>query len=366
MKKSTLAAISCLICGPTFGDEISGITISPMVGMSFYDIEGSDESAHGSIGIGYQFESPWALEFVYADTETEVDRLNLDIDFSRWHLDALYHTDTIGDIRPYFAFGVGEGEYDYSPGRDIDERLYNLGAGVKYAFADNTSFRGDLKAFYGTDENDVNMAISLGIYHVFGTASAAPVSSAPLDSDNDGVIDDNDACPDTPTGASVDFRGCPLDADKDGVADYRDQCPDTTNRSAIIDDNGCYEVLKEEVRIALDVEFDNDSANSRDSHRPEVKRVHDFMQKYPGTQVTIEGHTDSRGSEAYNQNLSERRAKTIADMLINDFGVSASRVKFVGYGEARPIADNNTADGRQRNRRVVGSVEATVETIIKK
>ena len=87
------------------------------------------------------------------------------------------------------------------------------------------------------------------------------------------------------------------------------------------------------------------------------------MQKYPETQVTIEGHTDSRGSAEYNRNLSQQRADTVAGILKDRFGVPAARVTAIAYGESRPIDTNDTAEGRQRNRRVVGVVEATVETI---
>jgi len=87
------------------------------------------------------------------------------------------------------------------------------------------------------------------------------------------------------------------------------------------------------------------------------------MQKYPETQVTIEGHTDSRGSAEYNRNLSQQRADAIAGILKDRFGVPAARVTAIAYGESRPIDTNDTAEGRQRNRRVVGVVEATVETI---
>ncbi len=112
----------------------------------------------------------------------------------------------------------------------------------------------------------------------------------------------------------------------------------------------------------MNVQFDTDSARTRPEHREEVLEVVRFMREYPQTRVTIEGHTDDRGDAAYNRNLSQRRAQAIADMLVADFGIPASRVSAIGYGESRPVATNDTVEGRQRNRRVVGVVEATVET----
>ena len=87
------------------------------------------------------------------------------------------------------------------------------------------------------------------------------------------------------------------------------------------------------------------------------------MKSFPSTSVVMEGHTDSKGAEAYNQRLSERRAKTIADMLVTDFGIDGSRVDSRGYGESRPVASNDTDEGRQHNRRVVAHIEEQEEEI---
>ena len=92
---------------------------------------------------------------------------------------------------------------------------------------------------------------------------------------------------------------------------------------------------------------------------PDARRfiVLDPMLATGGSAVaTIEGHTDSTGPEEYNQGLSERRANAIAAYLTDNKGVSANRLKTVGYGESRPVADNATREGRQRNRRVIAVI----------
>ncbi|WP_080376624.1 OmpA family protein [Stenotrophomonas sp. Marseille-Q4652] len=88
-----------------------------------------------------------------------------------------------------------------------------------------------------------------------------------------------------------------------------------------------------------------------------------FMREYPLTKVVLEGHTDDRGSEAYNQQLSEKRAAAVAGVLVERFGIDRSRVSSVGYGESSPIVSNDTAENRARNRRVTAKVSANVETI---
>lgn len=116
-------------------------------------------------------------------------------------------------------------------------------------------------------------------------------------------------------------------------------------------------VLREKVSIELEVLFDNDKAIIKPEHYNEVKEVADFMTKYSNTTTVIEGHTDSNGSDSYNQQLSQRRADAVKDMLINQFGIDANRVTAVGYGEAQPRASNATAEGRQQNRRVIAVID---------
>ncbi|WP_028238479.1 OmpA family protein [Stutzerimonas azotifigens] len=119
------------------------------------------------------------------------------------------------------------------------------------------------------------------------------------------------------------------------------------------------EPAAEPVRVELDVLFDFDSARVREESYAEIQNVTDFMKQYPETSTTVEGHTDSIGTDAYNQRLSERRASAVRDVMVNQHGIESSRVRAVGYGESRPIADNSTDAGRQLNRRVEAEVEAT-------
>lgn len=113
------------------------------------------------------------------------------------------------------------------------------------------------------------------------------------------------------------------------------------------------------VTINLDVKFETNKSVVRPIYWWDVQKVADFMKKYPETEVTIEGHTDSVGKEAANIKLSQARADAIAELLIEKYGIDKSRVKAIGYGPKKPIADNNTAEGRAQNRRV----EAQIETV---
>ena len=129
-----------------------------------------------------------------------------------------------------------------------------------------------------------------------------------------------------------------------------------------VDAEGCYVELDKEVTIDLNLEFDTNSADLRSDHYPEIQQVVDFLRQYPTATAVIEGHTDSRGAAAYNQSLSERRAASVRDYLVSQGGVAADRLTsrgYGGYGETRPKASNDTAEGRQENRRVSAVVSGT-------
>lgn len=117
----------------------------------------------------------------------------------------------------------------------------------------------------------------------------------------------------------------------------------------------------EPVRVELDVKFDFDRAVVRPESYNDIENLADFMKQYQQTTTVLEGHTDSVGTDAYNQRLSERRAQAVREVLVNQYGVAGSRVDSVGYGESRPVADNSTEEGRAINRRVEAEVEARPE-----
>lgn len=168
------------------------------------------------------------------------------------------------------------------------------------------------------------------------------------DSDNDGVHDQYDQCPDTPHGVEVDETGCPVDSDGDGVADYLDKCPDTPQNMEV-DAHGC----PIQVSMSLTVHFDFNKSEIKQEFQSDLQNAANFLQKHPRANLRIEGHTDSVGSEEYNQKLSRERAQQVKTYLIEQFDLPEERITCVGYGESQPIADNQTQQGRRENRRAV-------------
>jgi OOP family OmpA-OmpF porin len=182
-----------------------------------------------------------------------------------------------------------------------------------------------------------------------GTAAGAKVdaSGCELDSDGDGVGDSRDQCPNTPPGAKVDERGCESDSDGDGVVDSADKCPDTPKGDRV-DAVGCS--FKEEIKLP-GVAFETGKADLKPESIPALEVAIATLKRYPELNVEVAGHTDSRGSDALNLDLSSRRADTVLKYL-QDGGVT-NAMTARGYGERQPVASNNNDDGRQQNRRVV-------------
>jgi OOP family OmpA-OmpF porin len=190
------------------------------------------------------------------------------------------------------------------------------------------------------------------------TPAGTPVdaSGCTKDTDGDGVHDGIDACPNTPSGVKVDAKGCPLDSDGDGVTDDRDQCPNTP-RGTKVDANGCpppVVPLFEEGKKTLVLEgvtFEYNKSVLTAEAKTVLDRTAQAIKDNPGFNIEVGGHTDSRGKDLYNLKLSADRARSVLRYLL-DKGVDPSRLTAKGYGETKPIADNNTDEGRAKNRRV--------------
>ena len=120
------------------------------------------------------------------------------------------------------------------------------------------------------------------------------------------------------------------------------------------------EPVHEKVSITLSVEFDTGKANIKPKYNDDIKLIADFMKRYPSTTAVIVGHTDNVGKEVVNVKLSYRRADNIRAYLAENFGIDRSRIKVIGYDYQKPIAGNQTAQGRQKNRRAETQIETNV------
>lgn len=296
--------------------------------MDFDSQRQSDDELGYNLGIGYGLTDNLATELTYS-------RINMNTSFGRdrlraYRLDLVYNLDnTIGTLSPFFVGGIGDTKFD----TDKDTTI-NLGAGLRHRFNDRVEWRAAARTFFGFDDGTYDIGIDTGLVFHLGAAPAPRVeASAPpvvADSDGDGVPDDRDACPNTPRNYAVDERGCPI-------------------------------MLEEVARITLNVQFDFDQAVVKPEYFDDIRQVADFLAEHDDVVATVEGHTDSTGTDEYNQGLSERRAAAVRQVLIERFNVSPARISSVGYGESRPVTSNATSEGRAQNRRVEGAMTATMQ-----
>lgn len=282
-------------------------------------VGGGKDSVVGGINLGYRFANDWALEI---GGGSDIDGEALDIgklDMYYWLGEA--EPDSTA-WRPYWVAGISYFDLDDQPntpepldlgGEDEHTWQAGLGFGMSKMFTDHFEFRGDVRGLYKVreDKNDaVDGALNLAVNYYFNGPAAAPVAQA------------------APAPAPV---AQPVAAPA--------SMPE-----------------KRTITVQLKVEFDFDKAVVRNIYGDELEAIANAMKAHGDIDLALEGHTDSRGTDAYNQALSERRVAAVKAKLAQDYGIPASRITTAGYGESRPIADNATDEGRQRNRRVIGEL----------
>lgn len=301
------------------GHRAGTIMLSPMVGGYIFDsdLDIDDATALGGFA-GYNLTDRIGLEGAYFDAESQIDGSSVDVDLDLWTINGLYHFMPEEQLVPYVSLGLGMARFDADSGNDHDEMAASIGAGVKYFLAEDVAFRADIREVSTFPENSLLYSVGVTFY-LGGKTAAAPSPAAavaekigPKDSDGDGVIDTVDQCPGTPRGADVDNRGC---------------------------------------WVIKNLNFDT----SRDEIKPvyygTLNNVVDVLKQNPGLRVEIQGHTDSMGDRAFNEDLSQRRAQSVVNYLVGQ-GIDVQRLTAKGYGPAKPVATNDTPQGRAQNRRV--------------
>jgi OmpA-OmpF porin, OOP family len=297
-------------------------------------------------------------------------------------------------VSPYISAGVGASVWNgyygaYFPAglglqvNFLDEAYLILQAQYRFPVASGTTARNLFYSFgFAGNKKEVVLA-----------PVPIPVVEPPKDSDKDGIIDSLDACPTVPGLAQ--FKGCP-DTDKDGIQDSEDKCPTVPGLAQF---QGCPDTDGDGIQDSEDKcptvaglaryqgcpipDTDGDGVNDEEDKCPNVAgiadnlgcpdlkfyykradaslsaadkasldRVVDFMSRNPDLFITVEGHTSTPGTTAYNQKLSEKRADNCIKYLKSK-GADASKLKAIGYGEQFPVGDNTKEEGRAQSRRVV-------------
>lgn len=359
MKRLSListAVVAALLAAPALANkatEPGSIYVGPRLGLFGTDsdrrviennqlqsFKGGFDTPFAGIEAGYQFTPEWGYRVYYDYLRSSLEFTGDTSNGSAYGVDVLYNFTP----KVYGAVGINATEFS-----DIKTSFLRIGAGYRDFINDNWAFTVE-GAVQQSEKDLTEFMVMTSLRYYFGgnTASTytrqeqapapmpvAPVAPVVVDSDGDGVPDGQDKCPNTRAGYKVDADGCVM-----------------------------YE--NETVTRELVVTFALESAEVSADQREDVRKTAEFLKEYPQLNVVIEGHTDSTGSASYNQLLSERRAKAVGDLLINEYGIAASRVTTVGYGESRPKYPNDTRENREKNRRIEAVMSVTKQVPVKK
>ena len=179
------------------------------------------------------------------------------------------------------------------------------------------------------------------------------------DKDKDGIVDSKDKCPDDAEDKDgfEDADGCPdPDNDKDGILDKDDKCPnEPETKNGYQDEDGCPDEVPAQVKqfsgVVKGINFRRNSADIKATSFPPLKRAVIVFKEYPALRVEISGHTSNEGKREFNMKLSRKRAEAVKDYLVSA-GIDEKRIGTVGFGPDKPIADNDTKEGTEKNRRI--------------
>lgn len=338
MNKNTLYALGLsLACSAVLAQDNSGDQGWLGVFGEYYNLDadkplpsgGFDDGFGLGAEVAFRLSPQWAARIEWSHLDIDAKAGIDDQSGDRIGVDALYF---INDSASYLFVGVKHENLGDS------YRLANVGVGHHWRLAPRWKLITEVAGYYDFGQELNDYGIKLGLAYTFGTQSASTPVAAP-----------------TPAPAPTITRVA--DADGDGVADSNDRCPDTPHQDKV-DAFGCSIFADKQVDVVLDILFANNSYEITNPASPKIREFVDFMRRFPNTQAVIEGHTSVVGSDAYNQQLSERRANAVRTLLINQYGIAAERLQAVGHGESRPLDMADTPEAHAKNRRIQAKVSA--------
>jgi OmpA-OmpF porin, OOP family len=395
MKRTALCALIALsLAGAAVtaahAQDFGNWYIAPRIGADFSDSSrDTDTSVWGGIGAGVWVNPNLAIDFEYtinnADFSShswrdghEWESVGLGVS-ARW-----FFGDPGSQWRPYIMGGLGALRHAAYSGSVIEPLGFNnngwdpmatLGAGIQWNLSERLALRGEIAARYDHDNNtENNLAEATGYF------SSNPPGGVGLSKRQSGFTDGiasiglvysfgGPAAPPPPPPPPAAPPAAPdchaLDDDHDGVNNCDDRCPDTA-AGTVVGPDGCPQKVVIDLR-GVNFKFDRPKTGEHNIE-PTLQlptadsiaildQAIDALKRYPEIKVELDGHTDSIGTDAYNQKLSERRAQIVNDYLTSH-GVDPSRITAVkGFGETQPIDTNATKEGRARNRRTEMKVE---------
>ena len=317
---------------------------------------------------GYMIDKSTAVELSIVQPSPDQNEGRADVEQARLSGLFFFGEDT---IKPYLTAGLGYGKASLDNFAE-ENALLSVGAGIQADITDRFFARAEYR--YDDMVNEViehnNYVLEAGMR--FGSGTVAQRTGSVHNEMTDDVKAAHDAAAaeqkkaqamteeqtrkaaeqaKAEAAAAKARLAATVDSDKDGVVDIKDKCP-ATPENTTVDSDGCPD-FKGKLQ---GVYFETSSAKLTENSEAILDEAAAELKRYPDLEIEVQAFTDSRGSDALNLKISEDRAKSVRNYLINK-GVSAEKLTAKGYGEANPIATNDTAEGRAKNRRVELSVK---------
>lgn len=269
---------------------------------------------------------------------------------ARWH----YREHELIGFEPYSGFTLGHKFIDLGGDNNNEATMVGFEMGLQRAITPRLILDLGTRPTYSTDDERWDGNVYAGLNLVFGAADVKDAADNARDQARDQAEEKVEEAQQAVASAAAGV----LDSDGDGVADSADKCPDTT-AGAKVDETGCHVLLEHSVNETLNVQFETGGSRVKEESIADIERIAKVMVEYPETSLTIEGHTDSQGSAEFNRRLSQQRADAVKAVLVDRFDIDAARIEAIGKGEDEPVADNGTAEGRAKNRRVETEISAS-------
>lgn len=407
----TCAAVLTMATSAVAGERAGAFSISPFVGGYTFDGEQHLKTAPVfGLRLGYDLTKNWGVEAVADYLATERTHSDRSVNALSYRLDILYNFLPEGPLVPYLAVGgggitSGHGHEGLKISDGNTDATINAGGGIKYFVTDSVALRADARQLFVLESPRYNWEYTAGLTFLFGGKTAAAPAPAPAPKPVVKPAPEKKPAPvaapkpaPVPPAPSVNMTVAPATITKGETATLKWSSNNATNceiqpgigpvqpqgtMTITPDDDAAYTLTckgaggsaKSAAKVAvkapapvvaaapapapklcsptvINVQFDTNAADLKPQYRNELKTLANFLKEFPKATGVIEGHTDNVGPKALNMKLSQRRADTIRNYLVKEFGIAPERIKAVGYGPTKPVASNKTKAGKAQNRRI--------------
>ena len=349
-RKITLSLCALMTAGALWGANGYHVQVTPVVGKNFSDSSSKMFNSDAMYGIratyfpvplyGWQIGYERADDIAYEGTQTTTS-------LQRLYLNLVVDGEEEMHITPYLLLGGGYEDLGTNIEGEPDQSFVQAGIGFRYGLNRYLNLMIEGRALYKFKMEDIDYVANAGL----GVMLGHPTPPKPLMTEAPAPAPMPKARSEAASGAKTAPKAAKLVV----VHDHKAELIPMPSAQKVVEEIEHAQKSPQPIHsksYRVEVHFPFNSAKIMPAYRNDLKKLVAVMKRKPKVKLIVEGHTDSIGTYAYNQKLSQKRANAVKAYLIHH-GISASRIKAIGYGERRPIATNMYKDGRAKNRRVV-------------